>query len=496
MESDQLIKEDSAKLRGFFANKFNNYLLLHNHLGKNKFLYQYPRIQYKTINQVKVILGLAEGVNVLQDIYNKYEQNKEEKSKLIELLNTQNYGNNWRIQLQQIEEKITQLNYNQEDHALLRKEESSLRQLEYQQSKIKDAKNQLQKLLTQKPDLESKINSLEIDLQQLTENSSIQLEINVINTDIKTLNYDHNYHNDVRNNLHNLQCYQLKYIELQQAQKQHPQLIQKLHQLIKDLEIYHQEKIVGEEAFKTINNQLSQLKDYSQELNNLTQECLQYRENINSFLTKIGGLKQSLTYLEDRQNELKQLKVSFQESQKNYRIYNELTLAFGKNGIQSLMIQNILPLLRDEANVILNRLTDNQLSVEFLTQKPKSSRSKSSVSEFKDTLEIIISDTKGTRSYETYSGGEAFRINFSIRLALSRILAQKSGTPLQFLIIDEGFGTQDSEGCDRLIAALNAIADDFACILTVTHMPQFKEAFQTRIEVFKTEEGSIIQLST
>jgi len=74
MESDQLIKEDSAKLRGFFANKFNNYLLLHNHLGKNKFLYQYPRIQYKTINQVKVILGLAEGVNVLQDIYNKYDK--------------------------------------------------------------------------------------------------------------------------------------------------------------------------------------------------------------------------------------------------------------------------------------------------------------------------------------------------------------------------------------------------------------------------------------
>ena len=74
MESDQLIKEDSAKLRGFFANKFNNYLLLHNHLGKDKFLYQYPRIQYKTINQVKVILGLAEGVNVLQDIYNKYDQ--------------------------------------------------------------------------------------------------------------------------------------------------------------------------------------------------------------------------------------------------------------------------------------------------------------------------------------------------------------------------------------------------------------------------------------
>ncbi len=74
MESDQPIKEDSAKLRGFFANKFNNYLLLHNHLGKNKFLYQYPRIQYKTIDYTKIVLGLAEGVQVLQNIYNRYDK--------------------------------------------------------------------------------------------------------------------------------------------------------------------------------------------------------------------------------------------------------------------------------------------------------------------------------------------------------------------------------------------------------------------------------------
>jgi hypothetical protein len=74
MESDQPIRENSAKLRGFFASKFNSYLLLHNHLGNNKFLYQYPRIQYKTINYTKMILGLAEGVDVLQSIYNQYDQ--------------------------------------------------------------------------------------------------------------------------------------------------------------------------------------------------------------------------------------------------------------------------------------------------------------------------------------------------------------------------------------------------------------------------------------
>jgi exonuclease SbcC len=74
-------------------------------------------------------------------------------------------------------------------------------------------------------------------------------------------------------------------------------------------------------------------------------------------------------------------------------------------------------------------------------------------------------------------------------------LAQRAGAALQLLIIDEGFGTQDREGCDRLIAAINAIAADFACILTVTHMPYFKEAFQARIEVSKTQNGSQLSLS-
>ncbi|WP_169155409.1 hypothetical protein [Brasilonema bromeliae] len=53
------------------------------------------------------------------------------------------------------------------------------------------------------------------------------------------------------------------------------------------------------------------------------------------------------------------------------------------------------------------------------------------------------------------------------------------------------------------IAAINAIAQskrrpwriaDFACILTVTHMPHLKEAFQARIEVNKTQSGSQVRL--
>jgi exonuclease SbcC len=109
-----------------------------------------------------------------------------------------------------------------------------------------------------------------------------------------------------------------------------------------------------------------------------------------------------------------------------------------------------------------------------------------------ETLDIHITDQLGTRSYETYSGGERYRINFAIRIALSKLLAHRAGAQLQMLVIDEGFGTQDAEGRDGLIDALNAIRDDFACILAITHIQELREAFNVRIEVEKTPQGSQI----
>jgi len=111
-----------------------------------------------------------------------------------------------------------------------------------------------------------------------------------------------------------------------------------------------------------------------------------------------------------------------------------------------------------------------------------------------DYSDIIISDSAGTRDYEMFSGGEAFRVNFAIRLALSEVLAQRAGARLQTLVIDEGFGSQDALGRQRLIEAINNVKADFAKILVITHIEALKDAFPTRIEVEKTPRGSIINI--
>jgi len=242
-----------------------------------------------------------------------------------------------------------------------------------------------------------------------------------------------------------------------------------------------------------IEKQLASMVNPAEKIADLDQKVAARRQEMDETITHLGRLEQKINQLELLQSQYEQEKEQLALCKKKQRVYQELAQAFGKNGIQALMIENVLPQLEAQTNKLLSRLSGSQLHVQFITQKLGSKSTKKSA-KLVDTLEILIADTRGTRAYETYSGGEAFRINFAIRLALAKLLAQRAGAALQLLIIDEGFGTQDTEGCDRLIASINAIATDFACILTVTHIPHLKEAFQARIEVNKNQQGSYLSL--
>ncbi len=173
-------------------------------------------------------------------------------------------------------------------------------------------------------------------------------------------------------------------------------------------------------------------------------------------------------------------------ARRDEEIYKQLAGAFGKQGVQALIIENAIPELQTDANSILERLTDGDLSVQIDTQKLGKSKGAGVI----ETLEIIVTDHLGTRPLELYSGGESFRISFALRIALSNLLARRAGARLQTLIIDEGFGTQDAKGREKLVDAINAIKDDFERIIVITHIDELKEAFPSRIDVYKTPLGS------
>jgi exonuclease SbcC len=186
---------------------------------------------------------------------------------------------------------------------------------------------------------------------------------------------------------------------------------------------------------------------------------------------------------------LETLKRSRYASQTEQAIYSDLFGAFGRSGVPAMLIDAAVPRIEAETNLLLGHMTDNRLAVKLETQRV---RQAGNVSE---TLDIFVSDELGFRNYDLFSGGEAFRINLSLRIALSKVLARRMGLPLPTLFIDEGFGTQDAAGRERIVDAIASIQDEFDKIIVITHLDELKDLFPVRIEVLKTADGSQFWLS-
>ncbi|MGQ9871699.1 AAA family ATPase [Leptodesmis sp.] len=416
-----------------------------------------------------------------------------EAAELQAALQTGTYATDLQEELQQLNQSLQQLNYDDKDLALARGEVDRWRWAEIKQAEIKQAQRRQTQIAQRKPDLQTQVATLQTQLSHYTHGATTQL--NQLDQQLAELGYDLEQHNAVRTALRQAQSWQLRYQELRQAQQTFPQVQQRITNLVQTLQERQEQLHTLQHQIKTLIQHLEQSPNYQSQIHLLEQQLQRRRLELDEHLAACGRLQQQQQQLETLSTQHLTLSTQLQTLQRQYRIYQELTQAFGKNGIQAFIIENVLPQLEAETNHILGRLSANQLHVQFVTQRTRTnSKLKTQNSKLIETLDILIADAHGTRPYETYSGGEAFRVNFAIRLALARLLAQRSGTALQLLIVDEGFGTQDAEGCDRLIAAINAIAPDFACILAVTHVPHFKEAFQSRIEVFKTDTGSQLQL--
>jgi exonuclease SbcC len=249
------------------------------------------------------------------------------------------------------------------------------------------------------------------------------------------------------------------------------------------------------EELEALQTQTAEAKEALAGLTALESEFTQVEQREREMGVKIqqaierqGALRNQVERRETMGQELIVESARLTALQDEQSIYQELATAFGRQGVQAMLIETVVPRLEDETNALLGRMTDNRMNVKLETQRERASGQ----GEPRETLEILVSDELGPRSYEMYSGGEAFRVNLALRIALSKVLAQRIGAPLPTLFIDEGFGTQDTVGRERILDVINSIGEDFEKVLVITHFDDLKDGFEVRINVLKDESGSTI----
>jgi exonuclease SbcC len=278
--------------------------------------------------------------------------------------------------------------------------------------------------------------------------------------------------------------------ELKQAEAVGGQLDATISELAE--RISEQEQELGEQSqhLDTAESQLQSLIAGSGDLKSTQDAVFRLREDEIAAAQSVGAARQRLEVLQDLQSQKTQLGQEKTALSLRIQQLKLLEKSCGRKGVQALLIEHALPEIEERANNLLERLTGGDMRIYFETQRKLKTRDA-----LAETLDIRIADKDGERPYSNYSGGEQFRINFAIRLALSQLLARRAGARLQTLVVDEGFGSQDPQGRQRLVEAINAVRDEFACILVITHIAELRDAFSTRIEIDKTLNGSTIRVT-
>ncbi|MGB9825592.1 MAG: hypothetical protein ACPLRU_02865, partial [Desulfofundulus sp.] len=204
---------------------------------------------------------------------------------------------------------------------------------------------------------------------------------------------------------------------------------------------------------------------------------------------QLGMVQQSLTIFEQLEVEAGEIEAKVGQGMAEQWKYQVLATAFSKNGVPALIIENSVPAIEAIANELLGLMSSGQMAVNLVTQREKKTGGLS------ETLDIVINDGMGAREYSTFSGAERFKVDLALRIAISEFLAQRAGSSVETLVIDEGLGALDPDGRNKFIEAINAIRGRFKKILVVTHLEELKDAFPSRLQVEKTPQGSVVRIA-
>ena len=441
------------------------------------------------------------------------------------------------------ENKLTLL---QEEHKTCPLCKSGLND-EARKSIVFDLSNQIQSNNEDINEIKSKLNESEIsfyDIQDKYKNTNqksvnLNSSINLLNNDCirieKEIDADQNQILIYKNLVHDTK----KLYENDQKVIINKNKILELNLLLEDLKIDQDRfnllinevpdfKTESEKNFLLLNQAEERIKENQVTLNTLNNDSEMIKDQIEALEKNITDVNQNINSLNIRPDlaesidlsldelknklMLKHNNVDFLITKKKYltKTLNDnkelyiksedlkfLELSFSRNGIQALIIENVLPDLEFEATKLLSYLTENRLQIKLKISKGRRLRN---TDDYSQEIDIDIADENGAvRKYETFSGGESFRIDFAIRIALSRLVSLRSGVRSPILFIDEGFGSQDQIGQDRLREAIQEVSNSenykFKKIIVITHLEALKESFGVAVEVSKNESSSYFSLN-
>lgn len=234
---------------------------------------------------------------------------------------------------------------------------------------------------------------------------------------------------------------------------------------------------IRDDSFKNLQKEINLMKKQKDSLITI----------INSNNLNIGILTEKSLNFSKRIAELEIMRIELTEKQKKIITFEKLSKLFGKNGIQTILLNAVIDDLEKTANDILTSICHEPFVIYLETQRQGSD----GVSVV-DTLDLKVKKDGIIQNFRSLSGGEQFRISLALRIALSEISSRHGGSSLEFLLLDEINSPLDKQGTDSLFINIIKSLEKKYKILVITHNESLKEKFDNIIDIAKINGESYI----
>ena len=230
------------------------------------------------------------------------------------------------------------------------------------------------------------------------------------------------------------------------------------------IEEYHRNK-EQIELNKKLREDITDTKEVINGIKKQIKEVDDEKLSINSIVSKA---KQEKEGIENRISQIKKL----EETNKLYDYYLD---AVKRDGISYELISRTLPAIEGEINNILGQIVDFSMNLQM---------------DGKNVNAYINYGDNRKWPLEMCSGMEKFVSGLAIRVALINICNLPRPN---FLVIDEGFGTLDSENLQSLFMAFAYLKTQFEFVIVISHIDSMRDVVDSLLEIKKDNGFSSVK---
>lgn len=273
--------------------------------------------------------------------------------------------------------------------------------------------------------------------------------------------------------------------DLKQAEKDE-EIRSEIPVLEKKLAICEEARVIAEKEHEAVKGTFNQ-----DDISKTEEKRKIAKENRNTMLSKLAEINARIVAIQKTEDDIKRTEerisdlkktdlVVLQNKAKKVALVKD---AFGSKGIETVVIDYLLPKLEDRINDILLKLSDFRVRLD--TQKTASDGE--SVIE---GLWITICNPGGEEmDFNNYSGGEKVRINFAITEAFASLIQSRIG----WRTVDEAVLALDENSLEAFMVVVEDLLSTFPQVLFISHIQEVKDLLDKRVVITKTNNTSYVK---